>query len=352
MEAHISPIQSIQVNKITSSCEIDSDPHDTQYCMENPEHAFVEYASSHTDKAGDKWYTFKPEQNNLGDTYNPSWKCHPNLSFNNQSNLEGLVSNFMESQKARFSKFEADFKQQQSEMTNKIDTILKAITDRIMGALPSDMPEEEEQEEKDDPENINTNPSLPPDPSVSFIIEKVRNFTYVIDFMIIEDISSIIDQGVSQDSLSDLEREHTKSVYLRNEEDKRRGVEYVMNKILGFYKACLKLGPEYLIGIASEREVTDIKEILGDITQRDIKEILGDTTQRDIKEILGDTTQRDIKEILGDTTQRDIEEILGDTTQRDIEEILGDTTQRDIEEILGDTTQRDISMYLGNNISG
>ncbi|GJY44058.1 putative reverse transcriptase domain-containing protein [Tanacetum coccineum] len=107
----------------------------------------------------------------------------------------------------------------------------------------------------------------------------------------------------------------------------------------------------------------DIKEILGDITQRDIKEILGDITQRDIKEILGDITQRDIKEILGDITQRDIKEILGDITQRDIKEILellprelnidlGDTTQIDIEEILGDTTQRDIFMYLGNNISG
>ncbi|GJR68879.1 hypothetical protein Tco_0014944 [Tanacetum coccineum] len=39
---------------------------------------------------------------------------------------------------AKLSKFEADFKQQQSEMTNKIDTLLKAITDRITGALPSD----------------------------------------------------------------------------------------------------------------------------------------------------------------------------------------------------------------------
>ncbi|GKE91468.1 hypothetical protein Tco_1572563, partial [Tanacetum coccineum] len=39
---------------------------------------------------------------------------------------------------ARLSNFEADFKQQQSEMTNKIDTVLKAITDRITGALLSD----------------------------------------------------------------------------------------------------------------------------------------------------------------------------------------------------------------------
>ncbi|GJS49515.1 hypothetical protein Tco_0599636 [Tanacetum coccineum] len=102
----------------------------------------------------------------------------------------------------------------------------------------------------------------------------IGNFTYVVDFMIVEDISSIIDPRLSQvvlgrpfveisnmthdppegavrfirgadevaykmphkieqyNSLSDLEKEHTKSVYLRNEEDKRRGVEYVMSKIL------------------------------------------------------------------------------------------------------------------------
>ncbi|GKB08433.1 hypothetical protein Tco_0836717 [Tanacetum coccineum] len=173
MEAYLATKQHVQVNKISSSCEICSGPHDTQYCMENPEQAFVEYASSH----------------------------------------------------ARLSKFEADFKQQQSEMTNKIDTVLKAITDRITRALPSDTvknlklnvnstslvlsahsyptedpqcsnqihssinaitkypkrpaefqnnkPKEEEHEEKDNLENINTNPSSPPDPSVSFVTEKV-----------------------------------------------------------------------------------------------------------------------------------------------------------------------------------
>ncbi|GJY51827.1 hypothetical protein Tco_0870145 [Tanacetum coccineum] len=59
-------------------------------------------------------------------------------NFNNQLNLEGLVSNFMASQDAILSKFEADFKQQQSKMTNKIDTFLKAINDQMTGALPSD----------------------------------------------------------------------------------------------------------------------------------------------------------------------------------------------------------------------
>ncbi|GJZ22359.1 hypothetical protein Tco_0559398 [Tanacetum coccineum] len=103
MEAHLAPMQPTQVNKITSLCEICSGPHDTQYWIKNPKQAFVEYASLRTDKAG------------------------------------GLVSNFMASQDARLSKFDADFKQQHSEMTNKIDTMLKAITDRMVGALPSDM---------------------------------------------------------------------------------------------------------------------------------------------------------------------------------------------------------------------
>ncbi|GJX12625.1 hypothetical protein Tco_0204383 [Tanacetum coccineum] len=77
-------------------------PYDTQYYLEDPEQAFVKYASSRTNEAG-----------------------------------EGLVSKFMASQDARVSKFEADFKQQHNEMTNKINTVLKAITDRIAGTLPS-----------------------------------------------------------------------------------------------------------------------------------------------------------------------------------------------------------------------
>ncbi|GKB18905.1 hypothetical protein Tco_0852828 [Tanacetum coccineum] len=84
MEAHLAPTQPTQVNKFTTSCEICSGPNDTQYCMEDPEQAFVEYASLRTDEAGGKWYTFKPEQNNLGETYNPSWKSHPNLRYSAQ----------------------------------------------------------------------------------------------------------------------------------------------------------------------------------------------------------------------------------------------------------------------------
>ncbi|GJX40357.1 hypothetical protein Tco_0255347 [Tanacetum coccineum] len=131
----------------------------------------------------------------------------------------------MASQDARLSKFEADFKHQQSDMTNKIDTVLKAITDRIVGALPSDMvknlklnsslvlfarsyltedpqclthvhgsinvitihPEqqsdsyddkenENKEEEKDNLENTHVNYFTPPDLLISFITEKVLKF--------------------------------------------------------------------------------------------------------------------------------------------------------------------------------
>ncbi|GKF92008.1 hypothetical protein Tco_0278727, partial [Tanacetum coccineum] len=124
----------------------------------------------------------------------------------------------MASQDTRLTKFEANFKQQQSKMTNKIDIVFKAITDRIARALPSDTikntnlstslvlfarsyptmdpqcsthihglinavtihpkqqsdphddrTEENEEEEKVSPENINVDPFMPPNPSVSFI---------------------------------------------------------------------------------------------------------------------------------------------------------------------------------------
>ncbi|GJU96834.1 hypothetical protein Tco_1321590 [Tanacetum coccineum] len=122
MEAHLAPMQPTQVNKVTTSCEICNGPHDTQYCMEDLKQAFVEYVSSRTDEA------------------------------------RGLISNFMASQDARLSKFEADFKQQHNEMTNKIDTVVKAIADRLAGSLPSDTVKNPKlkKEREGNPEDTNT----------------------------------------------------------------------------------------------------------------------------------------------------------------------------------------------------
>nr|GFA53691.1 MAK10-like protein [Tanacetum cinerariifolium] len=46
MEAHLALTQPTQVNKITTSCEICSGLHDTQYYMEDPEQAFVDYGNT------------------------------------------------------------------------------------------------------------------------------------------------------------------------------------------------------------------------------------------------------------------------------------------------------------------
>ncbi|GJV80549.1 MAK10-like protein [Tanacetum coccineum] len=90
----------------------------------------------------------------------------------------------------------------------------------------------------------------------------IGNFTYAVDFMIVEDISLIIDPRLSQVVLgrpfieiSNMTHDLPEGV-VRNEEDKRRGVDYVMSKILGFYKECLELGPEYVIGLDDKGEAT------------------------------------------------------------------------------------------------
>nr|GEV46941.1 zinc finger, CCHC-type [Tanacetum cinerariifolium] len=174
--AHFFPLK--RTAKLRNDVLMFQQYHEEYYCMENPEQAFVEYASSRTNEAGD----------------------------------------------ARLSKFEADFKQQQSEMTNKIDTVLKSITDQIAGMLPSDTvknpklgthpvssarsyltmdpqcstqihnsinaitihpklqsdsrddrTKENEEEERDNPKS-HSNSSTPPDLSISFLTEKVLKF--------------------------------------------------------------------------------------------------------------------------------------------------------------------------------
>ncbi|GJZ76585.1 hypothetical protein Tco_0641257 [Tanacetum coccineum] len=181
-----------------------------------------------------------------------------------KSNLEGLVSDFMASQDARLSKFEADFKRQQGEMTNKIDTVLKAITDQIAGTLPSDTVKNPK---------LGTHPvsiECPnkgnglhnKEPAVEYFdtfptrdeltYHRLSQVVLGRPFVVISNMTHDPPKGVVRfikgadevaykmphkieqyDSLSDLEKEHTKSVYLMNEEDKRRGVElYLMRRSL------------------------------------------------------------------------------------------------------------------------
>ncbi|GKE51378.1 hypothetical protein Tco_1486534 [Tanacetum coccineum] len=162
MEAYLAPTQPTQVNKITTSCEICSGPHDVPTTL------------SIAWKIPNK----------------PLLNTHPRVPM--KRSLEGLVSNFMASQDARLSEFEADFKRQQGEMTNKINTVLKAITDRIVGALPSDMVKnpklstspvspDEGQEKEGNLGNTNSSPHPQPDPLASITTEQVRKLNSMLE---------------------------------------------------------------------------------------------------------------------------------------------------------------------------
>nr|GEU51214.1 MAK10-like protein [Tanacetum cinerariifolium] len=181
MEAHLAPKSSVQVNKITSSCE-----------------------SSH-----------------IYDSINVITMCskQPNKSYNDQPQYR--------------------------------DTIAKECKTS----------EEKGKEENGDPENINTNPPSPPDPPVSFITKKVNDG----DVMFIEIIKKYDDSfkeklGEDESTITggleveyfDIFPTRSELTYHKNEEDKRKRVEYVMNEILGFYKECLELGSEYLTGLEDE----------------------------------------------------------------------------------------------------
>nr|GEW51326.1 lon protease 2, peroxisomal [Tanacetum cinerariifolium] len=98
MKAHLDPKQPIQVKKITSSYEICSGPRDTQYSMENPEQAFVKYASSRNneDKPNFNWdrtQSFTSPQKASLSTYSSSY----------QTKLERTLSEFYSHQERRLS---------------------------------------------------------------------------------------------------------------------------------------------------------------------------------------------------------------------------------------------------------
>nr|GEV18412.1 MAK10-like protein [Tanacetum cinerariifolium] len=147
MEAYLGPMQPTQVNKITTSCEICSGSHDTQYCMKDLEQAFVEYASSCTDEAGARAQPSDTIKN-------------PKLNVNTINSTLSARS----------------YPAEDPQCSTHIYGLINAITihPKQQSAPHNDEPAESKEEEKDSLKNTNTNPSASPDLSVSFIIEKVR----------------------------------------------------------------------------------------------------------------------------------------------------------------------------------
>ncbi|GJU24948.1 MAK10-like protein [Tanacetum coccineum] len=79
MEDHPALTQPTQVNKATTSCEICSDHHDTQYCMKDPKQAFAEYASSRNHDMGNRKLTTNQGPRSFNEATN-TWKDKPNFN--------------------------------------------------------------------------------------------------------------------------------------------------------------------------------------------------------------------------------------------------------------------------------
>nr|GEW03741.1 ribonuclease H-like domain-containing protein [Tanacetum cinerariifolium] len=220
----------------------------------------------------------------------------------------------MASQDARLSKFEADFKQQQCEMTNKIDIVLQAITDRIAGALHSNMVKNPK---------LNVNSTFPVLFARSYLTEdpqcstqsteeqwdtprpELRKTTGIdkirpngddeqIEWLDVKesmDLVDISDASVYESLIKempkclmnydfrikkeiafktpykDLEKSELSSEghdlfssrIILSEDDYDRGYMKSFDLEDRFYRDTIKLGPEYVTGIADEEEVTSLK---------------------------------------------------------------------------------------------
>ncbi|GJV91393.1 hypothetical protein Tco_1539206, partial [Tanacetum coccineum] len=227
MEAHLALMQPTQVNKITSSCEICSGPHDTQYCMENPEQAFVDYASLRTD--------------GTRNIYQPTERLVLYLLVQYQTKLEKALIDFDPHQEKRLSSLKTQLGQQQDDMISKINLLWKTISEKLddtpirntAGSLAAQMnftnveseeefeeetEEEIKEEEEDSPKHFDIFPTMkfhynwimskrlgprrkPSKPrKICNFVGKVKglkvfvgNFTYQCDFMVLEDTTSVID---------------------------------------------------------------------------------------------------------------------------------------------------------------
>ncbi|GJR83581.1 hypothetical protein Tco_0154366 [Tanacetum coccineum] len=156
MADHLAPTQPTQVNKITSLCEICSGPHDTQYCMENPEQAFVEYASSRTDKVG----VLKAITDRIAGALPSDMVKNPKLNVNSTTLVLSARSYPME------------YPQCLSQIHSSINAV--TICPKQPNKPQDDESEGEDREERSNPENIDTTPPSPHDPTISFITEKVH----------------------------------------------------------------------------------------------------------------------------------------------------------------------------------
>ncbi|GJW59763.1 MAK10-like protein [Tanacetum coccineum] len=168
MEAHLASMQPTQVNKITSSCEICSGPHDTQYCMENPKQAFVDMHPREPKRRESSL----EEQNR-----NPSSPKH--VYFVNLIVILNKEDKAKEEGNVKTSTTDYE----DHEMTMDIEEEFEEETEE----------EVEEEEEEDSPKHFDTFPTMKELRGQKVF---VGNFTYECDFMVLEDTTSVIDHDL------------------------------------------------------------------------------------------------------------------------------------------------------------
>ncbi|GKF59927.1 hypothetical protein Tco_0176713, partial [Tanacetum coccineum] len=98
------------------------DPHDTQYCMEGPEQACVDYASSRTNEMGGKRITPNQGPRNFNDAAN-TWSY--------KMKLEKTLLDFDSNQEKRLSHLRTQLEQQQGDMIRRINLLWKTISEKL-----------------------------------------------------------------------------------------------------------------------------------------------------------------------------------------------------------------------------
>ncbi|GJV10010.1 hypothetical protein Tco_1351551 [Tanacetum coccineum] len=136
--------------------QICSGSHDTQYCIENPKQAFVDYVSSQSNGVGGKPFathqgprTFNDAAHAWKDKPNFGWECTqtfmslqrgsmstyssntPYRPPTHLNNLEKMMNDFDSHQEKQLSSLRTQFQQQQDDISKKLNTLLKMCLERF-----------------------------------------------------------------------------------------------------------------------------------------------------------------------------------------------------------------------------
>nr|GEU67660.1 zinc finger, CCHC-type [Tanacetum cinerariifolium] len=220
MEAHLAPMQPTQVNKVTTSCETYSGPHDTQYCMEDPEQAFVENASSRTNEAIDPQCSTHVHGSINAITICPK---QPNEPQNDESEEKerGREGNPKDTNTMAHNEEQRDTPQLELKDTFAINNLGPNRNDDGIEWLDVEEPLA----------LVDTN--------------GIKEITFKTPY-----------KDPKNSELSSEGRDLLSSRVILSEDDSDRGCRKPSDLENGFYRDIIKLGPEYLDGIDDEGEVT------------------------------------------------------------------------------------------------